>query len=93
LTHLGFNGGLSGPIDAGNNSLFMAGDDFDCASALQDLSNSAPTTPSKLLLPTRISQTSGKTQNEPNKKAEVQSKTSFLSKVKAQVGLTKKKVS
>jgi hypothetical protein len=90
LNHLGFNGGaLSGPVDAGNNSLFMAGDDddFDCVSALQDLSNSAPPTPSKLLLPARVSQVSGQTEKEEQKESEPpKPKTSFLSKVKAKVG-------
>jgi hypothetical protein len=87
LNH-GFNT-LSGPVDAGNNSLFMAGDgddDFDCVSALQDLSNSAPPTPSKLLLPARVSQV-GQTEKEEQKESEpTKPKTSFLSKVKAKVG-------
>lgn len=90
LNYHGFNAvGISGPVDAGNNSLFMAGDDFDCVSALQDLSNSAPPTPSKLLLPARITQTGGKSGNASDQKSEhvpPKPKTSFLSKVKAKVG-------
>ena len=49
LTQLHFFGGLSGPVP-GCNSLLMGASDFDAVSALKDLSNSAPPTPSKLLL-------------------------------------------
>lgn len=59
--NLGY-GALSGPTDGGN-SLFMAGADFDVVSALQDLSNSAPNTPSRLLLPPRGSLKEGETMN------------------------------
>eukprot|EP00804_Cyclotella_cryptica_P003787 CCRYP_008928-RB/>CCRYP_008928-RB protein AED:0.16 eAED:0.12 QI:0/0.54/0.5/1/0.54/0.41/12/11630/1488 len=104
LNHFGFsfsNGGLSGPVDGGNNSLLMAGDDFDAVSALQDLSNSAPPTPSKLLLPitegTRgvlpysrtgcnvVEATVDKGKEPPKPK------TSFLSRVKAKVGESQRK--
>ena len=87
LNYHGFNAvGISGPVDAGNNSLFMAGDDFDCVSALQDLSNSAPPTPSKLLLPARISQTDGNVSDRKSEQERPKPKTSFLSKVKAKIG-------
>mmetsp|Transcript_3948 Transcript_3948/g.7005 ORF Transcript_3948/g.7005 Transcript_3948/m.7005 type:complete len:182 (-) Transcript_3948:71-616(-) len=43
-------GGISGPHD-GCNSLLMGASDFDAVAALKDLSNSAPSTPSKLLRP------------------------------------------
>jgi len=43
-------GTISGPLD-GENSLFMHASDFDAVAALKDLSNSAPTTPPKLLRP------------------------------------------
>ena len=87
LNYHGFNAvGISGPVDAGNNSLFMAGDDFDCVSALQDLSNSAPPTPSKLLLPARISQTDGNVSDRKSEQERPKPQTSFLSKVKAKIG-------
>jgi len=52
-------GGISGPLLSGEvdtdgvgcNSLLMGASDFDAVAALKDLSNSAPTTPSKLLRP------------------------------------------
>jgi len=50
----GLTAGLSGPID-GCNSLLMGASDFDAVSALKDLSNSAPPTPSKFLLKPRDS--------------------------------------
>jgi hypothetical protein len=93
LNELGLNGGgISGPVTDVGNSLFMAGEDFDCVSALQDLSNSAPPTPSKLLLPTRIS--GGVAEKDPKDHKEEgppKPKTSFLSKVKAQVGASQRK--
>lgn len=95
LNQLGYTEGvLSGPAEAGNNSLWMADDDFDCVSALQDLSNSAPPTPSKLLLPSRISQTTaGEAAASLTEELgqPPQPKTSFLSKVKAKVGESQKK--
>ena len=96
LNQLGITEGvLSGPVEPGNNSLWMADDDFDCVSALQDLSNSAPSTPSKLLLPSRISQTAAGEAAVASLTEELgpppQPKTSFLSKVKAKVGESHKK--
>jgi len=106
LNHFGFsfsNAGLSGPVDGGNNSLLMAGDDFDAVSALQDLSNSAPPTPSKLLLPitegVRGVLSFGRTgtnnaldaTEEEGREAPPKPKTSFLSRVKAKVGESQRK--
>lgn len=47
-------GRISGPFD-GCNSLFMGASDFDAVAALKDLSNSAPSTPSKLHRPRNAS--------------------------------------
>ncbi|KAL7486980.1 hypothetical protein ACHAW6_012572 [Cyclotella cf. meneghiniana] len=105
LNHFGFsfsNGGLSGPVDGGNNSLLMAGDDFDAVSALQDLSNSAPPTPSKLLLPitegvrgvlpyNKTGINALDATEETGKDAPPKPKTSFLSRVKAKVGESQRK--
>jgi hypothetical protein len=93
LNQLGYsfsNGGLAGPVEGGNNSLLMAGDDFDAVSALLDVSNSAPPTPSKLLLPVRKTGTDeGEAANEKEEKEPPKPKTSFLSKVKAQASSRK----
>lgn len=83
---------LSGPID-GCNSLLMAPSDLDAISALKDLSNSAPPTPSKFLLQPRENYTESVPFDHDGTDHEIvaiepvveKPKTSLLSKVKAKV--------
>jgi len=51
LSQFGTLRSISGPMMDGENSLLMHASDFDAVAALKDLSNSAPSTPSKLHRP------------------------------------------